>query len=257
MFLKLSLFLLPPLSLIGVLAFPPAGARLAALITVASAGVVMNGLLRPKSRLFGRALHHGPPRSRIALTFDDGPHPGDTPAILDALEKAGVRATFFFVGEKARAHPELVRRAVRSGHEVGNHSDTHPWWFSLAGPGRICREVREASRTLEELAGGPLRFFRPPMGHKHVFLERAIAGTGLEMVIWSARSFDTLPRSQEGIRQRVAASAAPGGIVLLHEGVRRGPEAPSRTVAALPSIIRDLRGKGLEPVTLGVLWEGP
>jgi peptidoglycan-N-acetylglucosamine deacetylase len=250
---NLFVFLLPPLSLLGALVLPPAASGGAALVGVLSAALVMDGLLRPGSRLFGSGLLRGGPQPRVALTFDDGPHPADTPAILEILEKAGVRATFFFVGERARAHPELVRRAARMGHEVGNHSDTHPWWFSLAGPGRIRRELHEADQTLQDLSGHPVRFFRPPMGHNNVFLERALSGTHLTKTLWSSRSFDTVRRSPGRIRDAVIASASPGGIILLHEGAVRSPGKPSGTVAALPSILAGLRDKGLEPVSLGNL----
>jgi peptidoglycan/xylan/chitin deacetylase (PgdA/CDA1 family) len=119
------------------------------------------------------------------------------------------------------------------------------------------REIREASRTLESLTGRPVLFFRPPVGHKNLFLGDALHGAGLSVVTWSVRPFDTLDRSPERIAQIVTAATTPGGIVLLHEGVRRSPGEPSRTVAALPSIIRGLREKGLEPVSLGSLLEAP
>jgi len=253
---QILVLLLPPILLGGALALPPVPAGLSALLGIAGVGLVLDGLLRPGSRIFTHGLRSAAgTRPRVALTFDDGPHPEDTPAILDILAEAGIRGTFFFVGEKARAHPDLVRRVALAGHEVENHSDTHPWWFSLAGPLRIRREIREAGRTLEELTGRPGRFFRPPAGHKNLFLADALRGTGLEVVTWSVRPFDTLDRPPERIRRSVLGTALPGGIILLHEGGRRNPGDPSRTVAALPSIILGLREKGLEPVSLGSLLE--
>lgn len=253
---KVLVLLLPPIFLGGALTLPPVLAGISALLGIAGTGLMLDGLLRPGSRIFIHGLRcaagAGP---RVALTFDDGPHPEDTPAILDILGEAGIRGTFFFVGKKARAHPDLVRRAVLAGHEVENHSDTHPWWFSLAGPGRVRREIREAGRTLEGLTGRSVRFFRPPMGHKNFFLGDALRGAGPEVVTWSVRPFDTLDRTPERIRRSVLGAALPGGIILLHEGGRRNPGGPSRTVAALPSIILGLREKGLEPVSLGSLLE--
>jgi len=249
---------LPAVLLGGALALPPAPARISAVLGIAAAGLVVDGLLRPGSPLFVSARRRGAgSRPLVALTFDDGPHPQDTPAILEILKGAGLRATFFFVGRKARAHPDLVRRVALAGHEVGNHSDTHPWWFSLAGPGRTRREIREAGRSLEDLAGRPVRFFRPPMGHGNFFLRSELEGSGLEVVTWSVRPFDTLNRSPERIVQKVMAAARPGAIILLHEGAGRRPGEASRSVAALPTIIRGLREKGLEPVSLGSLLEAP
>ena len=245
--------LLPITFLTGLLLLKGWPARISAMLWLASNVVVMAGMLHPKSRIFGRSVVKAPSQPRVALTFDDGPHPEDTPAILDILKHADARATFFFVGEKARRHPELVRRVARSGHQVEAHSDTHPWWFSLARKERLRREVCRSVATLSELSGRRPRFFRPPMGHKGLSLEEVLRHEGLRMVTWSARSFDTVSRTAETIQSRLLARAEPGGILLLHEGTRRRPGETSRTVRALPGILKGLRGKGLEPVSLAEL----
>lgn len=219
--------------------------------------VLVAELLRPRSRLFGANVWTGTAQPRVALTFDDGPHPEDTPAILDRLERAGARATFFFVGARARAHPDLVRRVARAGHGIGVHSDTHPWWFSLAPRGRVRREVAVAARTLEELAGRRPRFFRPPMGHKNLFLDDELSVAGLRMATWSVRAFDTLGRSAPAIRDAVLDKVRPGGIVLLHEAARRRPGRAAPAVEALPEIIEGLRARGLVPVSLEDLLPDP
>lgn len=219
--------------------------------------IFLSAMLRPRSSLFGRSVWKVPDRRDVALTFDDGPHPEDTPAILEILDQAGVKGTFFFVGERARRHPDLVRRAASAGHEVAAHSDSHPWWFSLAGPGRMGREVRAAADSLERLTGRRPRHFRPPMGHKNLFLDKEVREAGMEPATWSVRTYDTLGRSPESVRRSVLARAAPGDIILLHEGVRRSPGAPSPTVLALEGIIRGLRERGLEPVSLESLRSAP
>src|SRR4030095_208333 len=152
----------------------------------------MLGLLRPRSRMFGASLIQAAPQPKVALTFDDGPHPVDTPAILEIVDKAGVRATFFFVGKRARRYPELVRRVAESGHQIEAHSDTHPWWFSLASSIRTRREVRNVVGTLSELSGRRPPFFRPPMGHRSLSLADVLREEGLQMVTWSVRPFDTV-----------------------------------------------------------------
>jgi len=233
---------------------PAAAAALA--IWGALSAVVVLGLLRPRSRMFGPNLWRGEPQPRVALTFDDGPHPEDTPAILDILRQADARATFFFVGRRARRYPELVRRASAEGHGIGAHSDTHPWWFSLSLPGRIRREVQDSVATLEALARRRPRYFRPPMGHKNVFLSSEVAAAGLETVTWSVRSYDTVRREPAKIAALVDR-AEPGGIILLHEGTRRGPGRSSATVDALASIIAGLRARGLDPVSLEDLQAAP
>ena len=234
---------------------PPAW--VAAMLWAASQVFVLTEMLRPRSVLFGPNLWRAAGQPRVALTFDDGPHPEDTPAILEILRAAGARATFFFVGERIRAHPELARRAAREGHGVEVHSDTHPWWFSLAWPGRVRREVHDAIKTLQVETGCKPRFFRPPMGHKHILLRSELDAAGVRMATWSVRPFDTVRRSPQRIRDAVVERATGGGIILLHEGVRRRAGNSSPTVAALAGIIEGLRARGLEPVSLEDLREGP
>jgi len=246
-----SIVILPQTLLAGAVWLwpsPAAGVLLA--LWAAVQALVLTALLRPRSTLFGPNLWRGPQAPRVALTFDDGPHPEDTPAILDILEATGVPATFFFVADRARAHPDLVQRVARAGHTVGVHSMTHPWWFSLAGPGRLRREVGQAAAVIADLSGRRSRYFRPPMGHKNVFLGPQLGEAGLTMVTWSARSFDTLGVPPATIRDILVSRAGPGGILLLHEGVRRHGAAGSPAVAALPGIIEGLRARGLEMVSL-------
>src|SRR5262245_47290259 len=115
-----------------------------AVVYVLAQAFLVRHLLGPRGTLFAPAMWRGAPQPRVALTFDDGPHPVDTPAILDILRATGARATFFFIGRNARRHPDLVRRVAAEGHEVAVHSDTHPWWFSVATPQRVRREGRGA-----------------------------------------------------------------------------------------------------------------
>jgi peptidoglycan/xylan/chitin deacetylase (PgdA/CDA1 family) len=251
---KISILALPHLALAAAAFIPSAAASwgLAALWAAAQ-GAVFSHWFGSRSSLFGHDGWRAMPQPRLALTFDDGPHPEDTPAILDILGRDGAQATFFVVGERARRHPELVRRAAEQGHEIAVHSDTHPWWFSLAGRGRVRREVEAARVTVEALSGSRPRFFRPPMGHKNLFLEEALEAADLEMITWTARCFDTLPGSASRIRRAAAAGATPGGILLLHEGVRRRPGASSPVVQALPGILSALRQRGLQPSRLADL----
>ncbi len=255
MLLRLAAIVIPPSCLLGALLMRGAAQKGLLGLWILSSAVVMMGLLRPRSRMFGRSLVESAPQPRVALTFDDGPHPVDTPAILEILEKAGAKATFFFVGERVRRFPEIVRRVAQSGHQIEAHSDTHPWWFSLASASRTRREVRDSVETLNEYAGQRPQFFRPPMGHKSLSLAAVLREEGLQMVVWSVRPFDTVRRTADGIRESVLSKVKPGGILLLHEGIGREPGEPSRTVQALPSMLKELRERGLEPVRLQDLLE--
>ncbi|MCI0656015.1 MAG: polysaccharide deacetylase family protein [Acidobacteria bacterium] len=247
---RVAAIVIPPSCLVGALFMRGVGQQGLLAAWILSSAMVMIGLLRPRSRMFGRSLVQSAPQPRVALTFDDGPHPVDTPAILEILEKAGAKATFFFVGERARRFPELVRRVAQSGHQIEAHSDTHPWWFSLASASRTRREVRDSVGTLSEYSGQRPRFFRPPMGHKSLSLAEVLREEGLQMVVWSVRPFDTVRRSANGIRESVLSKVRPGGILLLHEGTGRGQGEPSRTVQALAPMLKGLRERGLEPVRL-------
>ena len=252
---KLAAILIPPSCLLGALLLRGDAQKAFLAAWILSSVLVMIGLLRPRSRVFGRSLVESAPQPRVALTFDDGPHPVDTPAILAILAKEDAKATFFFVGERARRYPDIVRRVAQSGHQIEAHSDTHPWWFSLASASRTRREVRDSVGTLNELSGRRPHFFRPPMGHKSLSLAEVLRVEGLQMVTWSMRPFDTMHRTTNGIRESVLSKVRPGGILLLHEGTSRAPGQVSRTVQALPSMLKGLRERGLEPVTLQDLLE--
>lgn len=248
------ILIVPQGLLLGLFALPPGPAVWTVLaIWGASQLLVLQAHINPRSGLFAPTLWRCSPQPRVALTFDDGPHPEDTSAILDVLSRTGVRATFFFVASRARNHPSLVRRAAREGHEIGVHSDTHPWWFSLAGPGRTRREVHAAAETLESIAGNRPHHFRPPMGHKNIFLRKEIAAARLEIATWTVRAFDTIGMAPHKLRERITRRSRPGSIILLHEGVRRAHGCPSPTVEALEGIIAELRTRGLEPVSLETL----
>lgn len=240
----------------GLLLAPPA--RWGALgLWAITQWLVLSGLLRPKSRWLCPAFERGAAQPRVALTFDDGPHPQDTPAILDRLAARQVAATFFFVGERARAHPELVKRAAREGHQTEAHSDTHPWWFSLAGPARVRREVRESAAAIGRIAGRPPAWFRSPMGHKNLFLRDELERAGLRLAGWSVRPFDTLGRPARAIAATVLRGAAPGGVIVLHEGVSRPPGTESPVIEALDRILEGLAARGLTPVRLEDLAGSP
>lgn len=181
----------------------------------------------------------------VALTFDDGPHPVYTGRILRVLRRFNVRATFYVVGSMAQRHPELVRRIRNAGMEVANHSMTHPYRspFGRLPEEEVVTEIREASRTLEELGAAP-RTFRPPGGSWSVRNVRIAEAQGLRTVLWSVDSRDWTGSSAGQIVRTVLTTGGPGSIVLLHDG---GGDR-SATVEALPRIIRGLRRMNLRLV---------
>lgn len=212
---------------------------------VAAAGVAVGGFayasLWPGSRIFGGALVAPARAGELALTFDDGPNPAWTPALLDMLEALGVHATFFMLGSHAEAEPELVRRVAERGHLIGNHSWSHP---NLARSSARCirEELERTQGRLEEILGEPVRYFRPPFGARRPAVFRMAREMGLEPVLWNAMTSDWSERSAGRITERLAAKIdrlqrqGRAANIVLHDGNHRersGDRGPSVTACGL------------------------
>lgn len=212
-------------------------------------------VLSPATTAFGPVIATLPPaaagRSEIALTFDDGPDPVVTPRVLDVLDAAGVHATFFCVGSRARAHPQLVQAIVARGHEVENHAFTHALTFAFYGIGRMARDIGAAQQALTDITGVAPRYFRAPFGLRTPLTEPALARLGLDCVAWSIRSFDSIDSNSLRVAARIARRLVPGSIVLLHDGaeVRVTRGTPS-VLGALPLVLTRIREKNWRCVTL-------
>ncbi|MDQ3587222.1 MAG: polysaccharide deacetylase family protein [Actinomycetota bacterium] len=159
---------------------------------------------------------------RVALTFDDGPDPEGTPAVLEALDAIGARATFFMVGEQAEAHPRLGQEVAERGHGIGLHGLRHVRPDELDDP---AGELRHALAVLERTTGVAPTTFRPPYGHFTEPLYEAAAELGLEPVLWSAWGLDWEPIPAERIADLVLTDLEPGAIVVLHDSARYAPRA--------------------------------
>jgi peptidoglycan/xylan/chitin deacetylase (PgdA/CDA1 family)/sulfur carrier protein ThiS len=184
----------------------------------------------------------------VALTFDDGPSPRYTPRILAALTRLRVRATFFVIGYLAETNPDLVRRELRLGMTVGNHSYNHPEVppFAQLPPQLLKDEIVLGGQVLSRLGAQP-RLFRPPGGSSSPALVRAAAASGQRVVLWSVDPADWSPGSSaKEITKRVLGAVRLGSIVILHDGGGNR----SATLAALPAIVRGIRQRGLHLVAL-------
>lgn len=215
----------------------------AGLGTAAAAGLAWGAFsyasLWPSSRLFGEALTAPATPGELALTFDDGPNATWTPRLLDALAEHQVRATFFLLGSRAELEPALVRRMVAAGHLIGNHSWSHPN-LARCPSSRIGQELRRTQDMLQQMAGVPVRFFRPPFGARRPVVFRMARAMGLEPVLWNAMTSDWSEPSAERIAAELAkkidALRARGnaGNIVLHDGGHRDVNAnrePSVTAA--------------------------
>lgn len=223
---------------------------------VAANHLVLTGAgLWPRSTLLGPNLVRLPAaaaaRRQVALTFDDGPDPHTTPRVLDMLDRAGVRASFFCIGRRARAHPVLVREIVARGHRIENHGDTHTKHFATFGWRRLHEDVGAAQCTLAELGGQRPLFFRPLGGLRSPLLDPVLAKQGLRLASWTRRGFDSVDRDPRRVLARLTRRLAAGDILLLHDGdAARMPSGEPVVLEVLPKLLATLHEMRLHPVTL-------
>ena len=189
------------------------------------------------------------PTSAVALTFDDGPHPEGTPAILDALDEAGATGVFFLVGEQVVRYPELVRAIVAAGHEPAVHGFRHRNQMRLT-PGAITRDLREAVAVIREISGRAPTLYRPPYGAFTAGGLAAIRRSRLQPLLWSRWGRDWHSDvSVERIAALAASGVRAGDVVLLHDADwYSAPGAHTRTARALPAILEQIKSRGLQPV---------
>lgn len=214
-------------------------------------GLILIGVLLGSAALFSRDSEYFPTRPRypyrLALTFDDGPHPAFTDRLLQVLKEERVAATFFIVGSQAQRYPVLLRSVVRQGHELANHTFHHPNLLTLA-PEDVLRELGDTRRLIREFTNKDTLFFRPPGGRYDARTLDAAGREGYRMVLWTVFPRDHSRPSEQEIYDRVMASARDGGVVLLHSGVEP-------TLAVLPRLIRDLRARGFHFLTVSEMLQ--
>jgi peptidoglycan/xylan/chitin deacetylase (PgdA/CDA1 family) len=188
----------------------------------------------------------------VALTFDDGPDPDSTPAVLDALDAAGARATFFVLGEQLMHHHAIAREALARGHELGLHGFGHERHTDM--PGRSAADdMARGVGTFEAAVGRRPRFYRPPYGDFNEASYGACADLGMEPVYWSGWGLDWETVAAERVAELSVRDLADGAIVLLHDSARYAPrESAAATAAAIPLLASRAAAAGL---SLGSLDE--
>lgn len=176
------------------------------------------------------------PGDQVIMTFDDGPDEDSTPAVLDALDAAGIRATFFVVGEQLMRHHAIARRAALAGHELALHGFGHPRHQDLFPP-EARDEVARGIGAFEAVTGSKPRFFRPPYGHFSEHSYRACRHLGLEPVYWSAWGLDWYDIGAPEIADLVIRDLDAGTIVVLHDSPRYAHRPSAQPTAdAIPAI---------------------
>lgn len=208
----------------------------------------------PGNSFYGQILCKGVTEDKVvALTFDDGPYPPYTERILAILKEKKVPATFFLVGENAKAYPELVREEMAQGNLLGTHTYDHKDLLRLSGKA-VKEEISEGVNIVQEITGIRPVFVRTPHGFKDFSVMTQIEALHLRAVNWSVLPKDWTNPGVDIIVSRVVDNVKPGSIVLLHDGDSPGKKAPRQeTVEALPIIIDKLREKGYTFVTVDKL----
>lgn len=201
-------------------------------------------------------LLNGPSAKReIALTFDDAPDEHFTPQILDVLKKEGVTATFFVVGNRVEAHPDIMKRMVEEGHRLGNHSYNHPNLPKLSDA-EFRDQINKTDELIKQYTGYIPNIVRPPYGNVSEEQIQWLASHGKKIVNWDVDSLDWKGLSAEEVKTNVLAHVHPGAIILQHSAGGKGEDLTG-TVQALPDIINKLRGDGVKLVTIPELLDLP
>lgn len=226
------------------------------LLGAVSAGSVLaalaHGAFFPGSRVFGEVVSRGTPGGpAVALTFDDGPCPGPTDAVLDILREHGATGAFFVIGRYARRHPDLLRRMHQEGHLVCNHSHDHSRLGMFRWAGYWREQIGRCDGAIAESLGTAwdtqCKLFRPPMGFKTPRMIRAARRLGYTVVTWSVRSRDGIETNPDRVVRAVSPRARGGDVILFHDGSDPASHRKGHAVVgALPRVIEELRARSLE-----------
>lgn len=227
----------------------PLWVAVAALLAYASFATV--GVLFPQLEMYGDVLWRGEPGARrVALTFDDGPHPKTTRQVLELLKKTGQKATFFVMGRKVRLYPDVVREIHEAGHWLGLHGYEHDRLFALKPPRYVRADIERTQQAIFEACGARPVLFRPPIGHVSSRTSAAANQAGVLLVGWSARGLDGVPGADPGrVAERIERRLRDGAIVLLHDAAEREDYVPA-SIEALPRVLEAIQRRGLATVSI-------
>jgi peptidoglycan/xylan/chitin deacetylase (PgdA/CDA1 family) len=185
-------------------------------------------------------------RPQFALTFDDGPDPGTTRAVLATLCKHDVRATFFLVGSRAKQYPDLVKEIVKEGHEIGSHSYSHPY-FDRLSLAQAAREIAVAQTVLEDITGQECRLFRPPFGKLSAQSLLPAWLRKQRVVLWTVDLKDYSATEAHEIKNKATAHRFVNGDIILYHGLNLA------SVEALPTVIQAAKAEGRTGVPVSCL----
>jgi polysaccharide deacetylase family sporulation protein PdaB len=192
-----------------------------------------------------RIVSHGNESlNQVALTFDDGPNRKHTPQILDILRQYNVKGTFFVLGEQVRENPAMLKRIAEEGHEIGNHTFSHPQLKKLSDE-KVREQIVSTQEEIRAVLGFAPKLLRPPYGAYKKASLSLFEELGLHVILWSVDTNDWR-RKGDVIARTVSRDSKNGSIILFHD-------SKTETVRVLPQIIEELKGRGLQPVTISEL----
>lgn len=178
------------------------------------------------------------PGDQVLLSFDDGPHPEYTPAILQLLAQYKIKSFFFIIGSSAERYPEIVRMIQSDGHTIGNHSYAHSIKNTFSAEKDVRQDLSRTNKIIKELTGSSPIWYRPPFGVTNPNIARAIRLLDMKVLGWSFRTYDTLYKNANHLSQKIVSGAKAGDIILLHDD-------RINTLEALPAILRGLKDRNL------------
>jgi len=221
--------------------------------------ILIQGVISPKSQLFGKSYWHKPTHSKVvALTFDDGPNEPYTSEILDVLAKNDIKATFFMIGENVKYYPEVAKKVADEGNIVANHSYSHKRDLPIEDKKTMIREINSTQDLIFQIIGEKPHLFRSPHGYKSPMLASELKKENLAVVEWSDMTDDYDKPGEKSITKKILAKVRPGGIIVIHDGdkTQHGSDR-SQSVKALEEIIQALKKKGYSFVTVPELLNIP
>jgi peptidoglycan/xylan/chitin deacetylase (PgdA/CDA1 family) len=184
--------------------------------------------------------------STVAMTFDDGPHPKLTPRLLDLLKERGIKATFFVIGKCVAEFPDIAKRIVDEGHEIANHSWSHPQLPKLS-PAAFTAEITQTNDAIQQATGVRPVTMRPPYGAINPTLTKRLNEEyGLSVILWSVDPQDWKIRKSDHVSSHIIKNAAPGSIILAHD-------IHASTIDAMPAALDALQAKGYKFATVSEL----
>jgi peptidoglycan/xylan/chitin deacetylase (PgdA/CDA1 family) len=224
--------------------------RLAAVPLTGFLLICLAAPLFPRFGFFAPIIYKGRGGQKaVALTFDDGPDPLTTPLLLSLLEKRRITATFFVIGEKAAAHPDLIDRIIQKGHLLGNHSFRHSTRIFFQKVETVVEDIQATQRVLKKFKVEPL-VYRPPVGIVSPRIQPALIETGLSLVNFSNRPWDAGNRRIHNLSRRVLKRIQDGDIVLLHDTRPPSKEQIAIWLKEVETVVDGIEARGMRVVPL-------